>query len=326
MTSTELAGLSSNWKKLQAKLEADKKRQAPSNGVKRKRNQDEISTSKKQERDAEESIAGKSKDRKMNDSAVHTSRPRSKSQPGKGEANSKADVESRPSTSHDSKPAAPPAKVNEGVSETTIPGRYIALDCEMVGVGPAPDQDSQLARISLINYHGDQVYDSYVLPQMPVTDYRTPVSGIRRHHLRPGYARPFKEVQKDVSVFLDGRVLVGHAVGNDLKMLMLSHPKRDIRDTARHQPFRERAMGKTPSLRKLAKELLGLDIQTGEHSSIEDARVAMLLYKREKDAFDAEHSRQFGKSAPALPAAQINGEQTTVVKAKKKKKKKKRGK
>jgi RNA exonuclease 4 len=174
--------------------------------------------------------------------------------------------------------------------------------------------------VSIVNYHGHQVYDSYVLPQIPVTDYRTPISGIRPHHLKPGYARPFKEVQKDVSIFLEGRVLVGHAIGGDLKMLMLSHPKRDIRDTSRHPPFRERAMGKTPSLRKLAKELLGLDIQTGEHSSIEDARVVMLLYRKERASFDAEHSKQFGQIAVAA-APQANGKAKERRKKKKKKSK-----
>ncbi|KAH9640133.1 hypothetical protein HF086_002793 [Spodoptera exigua] len=34
----------------------------------------------------------------------------------------------------------------------------------------------------------------------------------------------------------------------------------------------------TPSLKRLAKEILGIDIQSGEHSSVEDARAAMQLY------------------------------------------------
>lgn len=36
--------------------------------------------------------------------------------------------------------------------------------------------------------------------------------------------------------------------------------------------------GSTPSLKRLAKELLNIDIQSGEHSSVEDARAAMQLY------------------------------------------------
>lgn len=36
--------------------------------------------------------------------------------------------------------------------------------------------------------------------------------------------------------------------------------------------------GSTPSLKRLAKEILSIDIQSGEHSSVEDARAAMQLY------------------------------------------------
>ena len=43
----------------------------------------------------------------------------------------------------------------------------------------------------------------------------------------------FEVVQREVAALLKGRVLVGHAVYNDLKVLMLSHPKKHTRDTAR---------------------------------------------------------------------------------------------
>jgi RNA exonuclease 4 len=36
-----------------------------------------------------------------------------------------------------------------------------------------------------------------------------------------------------VAELLDGRVLVGHNLTKDLAVLMLSHPRKDIRDTAK---------------------------------------------------------------------------------------------
>jgi hypothetical protein len=45
----------------------------------------------------------------------------------------------------------------------------------------------------------------------------------------------------------------------------------------------------------LAKEFLGVEIQMGVHSSVEDARTAMLLYRREKDVFEAEYTGKFGR-------------------------------
>ena len=185
-------------------------------------------------------------------------------------------------------------KVNEGLSCSAEPGKYIAVDCEMVGVGPDPDNDSALARVSIVNYHGNQLYDSFVLPKEPVTDYRTFVSGITAELLQS--ARTLEVVQADVAKLLAGRILIGHSVRGDLDALLLGHPKRDIRDTSRYPGFRQYSAGRTPGLKKLAKEILGVDIQGGQHSSIEDARATMLLFKREKNGFESEHAKRWGPS------------------------------
>jgi RNA exonuclease 4 len=180
--------------------------------------------------------------------------------------------------------------INGGLSENMDIGKYVGIDCEMVGVGGEEDR-SVLARVSIVNFHGTQVYDSFVRPKEFVTDWRTHVSGVSPKNMAT--AREFEEVQLDVAKILQDRVVVGHAVKNDLGVLMLSHPKRDIRDTSRFSGFRKYSAGKVPSLKKLAKELLGVEIQGGEHSSIEDARAAMLLFRRHKSAFDVEHTQRF---------------------------------
>ncbi len=180
--------------------------------------------------------------------------------------------------------------INGGLAATAGEvGKYIGIDCEMVGVGPTPDKDSALARISIVDYNGKLVYDSFVLPKEPVADYRTYVSGITPQLLQS--ARTLEEVQKDVAPLMDGRILVGHAVRHDLDALLLGHPRRDIRDTSRYPQFRKLAGGKTPSLKKLAREILGIDIQSSQHSSVEDARATMLLFRKEKTGFDREHAK-----------------------------------
>ncbi|MCJ1249808.1 3'-5' exonuclease [Trapelia coarctata] len=204
----------------------------------------------------------------------------------------------------------PPTKVtaesiNTGLSEDVEAGKYIAIDCEMVGVGPHPDDDSALARVSLVNYHGEQLYDSFVLPKEAVTDYRTHVSGITPQLLRG--ARPLKEVQKDVAGLMQGRILVGHSIRNDLEAMMLGHPRRDIRDTSRYPGFRALARGRTPALKKLAKEVLGVEIQGGEHSSVEDARATMLLFRREKEGFEREHVKRWGTGRKVEGSAKDDG-------------------
>ena len=56
-------------------------------------------------------------------------------------------------------------------------------------------------------------------------------SGVRPSDLEK--ADTFQSVQKEVADILQGRILVGHALWNDLKVLYLSHPKKHIRDTAK---------------------------------------------------------------------------------------------
>ncbi|XP_068708253.1 RNA exonuclease 4-like isoform X2 [Montipora foliosa] len=132
---------------------------------------------------------------------------------------------------------------NENLQKTLITGnmerltKRIALDCEMVGIGTG-GRKHMLARVSVVNSHGHAVYDSFVAPQEKVVDYRTSVSGVRPADLRN--APDFKTVQFNVSKLLKGRILVGHSLKNDLAVLFLGHPGRDIRDTAKYRPFQEK--------------------------------------------------------------------------------------
>lgn len=204
-------------------------------------------------------------------------------------------------------------RVNEGLAKDVEVGKYIAIDCEMVGVGEGGHEHA-LARVSVADFHGRQVYDSYVRPREPVTNWRTSISGVSPKHM--ARARPFSEVQSQVAALLDGRILVGHDVRHDLQVLLLDHPLKNIRDTARFREFKKHGTGRKPALRVLAQNILGLEIQSGEHSPLEDARVAMLLFRRFKPAFDVEHANRFPDTVPqsSKPA----------VKPKKKKKKKKK--
>ncbi|KAH3876611.1 hypothetical protein DPMN_000458, partial [Dreissena polymorpha] len=162
--------------------------------------------------------------------------------------------------------------------------KAVGMDCEMVGVGDGTD--SMLARVSIVNQYGEPVYDAYVRPKEKVVDYRTHVSGIRPQDLKNG--EPFEEVQKDVSEILKGRLLVGHAIMNDLRVLYLSHPKKKIRDTSRFKKFRQLTGGKTPSLKKLSEKVLAVKVQEGEHNSIQDAQAAMRLYTMYRKEWEAE--------------------------------------
>ncbi len=113
--------------------------------------------------------------------------------------------------------------------------RIIGIDCEMVGLGQNGAK-SILARVSIVNYFGDILYDTFVAPRKAVTDYRTHVSGVRPEDLVG--APHFMEVKKRVSALLKGKILVGHGLKHDMGVLFLDHPKRMRRDTSEYKPFR----------------------------------------------------------------------------------------
>lgn len=70
------------------------------------------------------------------------------------------------------------ARVLSSYYPCTSPGKYLALDCEMVGVG-TEGNESSLARVSIVNYTGSVILDVFVRQRERVVDYRTQWSGVR---------------------------------------------------------------------------------------------------------------------------------------------------
>lgn len=164
----------------------------------------------------------------------------------------------------------------------------VSLDCEMVGVGP--QKQSVLARVSMVDHLGQSILDVHIKVAEKVTDYRTHVSGIRPDDLHSPDAIDFGSCRKMVIELCAGRVLVGHAIGNDMKVLRLQHPWHMIRDTSQYVTFMrhndETGTFQPRRLRDLVRQFLGASIQTHEHDSLEDARAAMHLYKLVKNEWD----------------------------------------
>lgn len=68
-------------------------------------------------------------------------------------------------------------------------------------------------------------YDKHVVPNERVTDFRTFVSGVKPKDLRGGLS--LRKCQDEVAAILDGKVLVGHALKNDLAVRRGSVHKLD---------------------------------------------------------------------------------------------------
>lgn len=166
----------------------------------------------------------------------------------------------------------------------------------MVGVGPE-GLESAVARVTVCNWDEDVILDKFVKVPVEVTDYRTFVSGIEAKDLESDDAVSLTDVRKMVKEILHGKILIGHALENDLAALQITHPWHDIRDSASYPPFMKEAdtsasgakAGLRPrKLKELVKDKLGRDIQSlgVAHDPIEDARAAMGLYKSDRMAWE----------------------------------------
>ncbi|CAG8583442.1 8783_t:CDS:2 [Ambispora leptoticha] len=155
--------------------------------------------------------------------------------------------------------------------------KYLALDCEMVGIGER-GIESALARVSIVDFECNRVLDEYVKPEQPITDYRTEYSGITKDSLIN--ASSLKDVQGKVSEIIKDKIVVGHSIHLDFSALQLPHLPELTRDISIYGGIRNKLpKNKVPSLKTLAKKFLDIDIQSGEHDSIEDATATMNIYK-----------------------------------------------
>lgn len=185
--------------------------------------------------------------------------------------------------------------------------RIVAMDCEMVGVGASASR-SALARVAIVDYHGNSLLETFCRPDEKVTDFRTRFSGVRASDLRN--APDFEYVQRQVAALIKDKVVVGHALRNDFAALKIKHPK--VRDTATYLPLRKTSMSTTggsgrtraKSLRELAGEHLGFEIQQGEHSPLEDARAALYLYHKHRSEWEQSIATGTKSAKPAVAEGQ----------------------
>jgi RNA exonuclease 4 len=129
--------------------------------------------------------------------------------------------------------------------------------------------------------------DEYVKQTRKVIDYRTFVSGINEIDLQLNASLTIEDVRQKVQSILADKILVGHALKNDLRALGITHPWYATRDTAKYEPFMQVRFDDgilwPRKLRDLVHEKLpnrdGFQAPGQPHSPYEDAVAAMDLYR-----------------------------------------------
>lgn len=164
------------------------------------------------------------------------------------------------------------------------PGGLLAIDCEGVQLPNEEGWRKQgCGRVSIVNEKEEVIYDTFVHYGRNV-EHRPPPQhrklGVTYNDIKPKYgAIHINEVHHAVRKIFDRLgstgIVVGHAMINEMRYLRdLDWFKYQTRDTQR-MCFNQTSSQK---LRDLASAVLGRQIQTGEHSSVDDARATMALY------------------------------------------------
>ncbi|PPQ63532.1 hypothetical protein CVT24_004760 [Panaeolus cyanescens] len=71
-------------------------------------------------------------------------------------------------------------------------------------------KEAMAARVSICDYYGAVLFDTYVHPRKLVLDYRAQETGLNYNYLCGGLKYP--EVQKQVSNIIENKVLIGHRI------------------------------------------------------------------------------------------------------------------
>ncbi|KAI1666411.1 RNA exonuclease 4 [Pyrenophora tritici-repentis] len=189
--------------------------------------------------------------------------------------------------------------------------KKIAIDCEMMrsNIGQV------LGRVSVVNYDGKTIFDSFIYypESVTITGTNEQFSGIRWTDIDPqNGARPFSQVQAQLSELFRARVVIGHDIKKDLRAITMdltAHLPRlqdvarsatclkfdiSVRDTQKYSGYRQYAnpgAHQGPNLKNLTQRVLGRSIKQGLVSSVEDAVATMEIYRKAEVEIDREQEQ-----------------------------------
>ena len=186
----------------------------------------------------------------------------------------------------------------------------VAIDCEMVHCHttkewletarkPHKKRAAVAAHYAIVNYNLEVVCEGYIKPPLDVEDWK----GLKDFQTQVEGGENFYEAKKEILRKLRGKRVVAHQYQHDLYSLKIyDFPKNDIRDTSTCKLLRENAdlthLNSTHphiKLKVLAKRIFGEHIHFQPnrrvHNPVEDAKMAMSLYKKVEEEWEEVYRR-----------------------------------
>jgi RNA exonuclease 1 len=83
-------------------------------------------------------------------------------------------------------------------------------------------EGSEVARVTIVDAHGDSLLDEFVKPENPILDYITSFSGLTPEQLAPITTTLADLLQTLHTYIFEETILIGHSLDSDLKALRVS--------------------------------------------------------------------------------------------------------
>lgn len=81
------------------------------------------------------------------------------------------------------------------------------------------NKGERIARISIVNFYGNIVFDTLIKPWSKVVDYREAITGIKSADLK--FAPSYPKVALILKKILDEKVVIGHSLSDDFNHMHL---------------------------------------------------------------------------------------------------------
>ncbi|KAI0932515.1 hypothetical protein AcW2_001121 [Taiwanofungus camphoratus] len=165
-------------------------------------------------------------------------------------------------------------------------GKYVAVAAQVVYYGII-SRLPMVARVTMSDYRGAVILDTFVRPTQPISDYRTAETGLQPVILAS--APTFIDVQRQVAALIKDKILIGYSLWHFLSVMGLSHPAIDTRDVALFMAFRRSLRSRANvilPLVTLVNRFMGRNIGLHGELPLEHARAALDLFRSSEQIWE----------------------------------------